>query len=194
MKEKIKIMILIILECRLSLKMSAKLFNMTEEEILELFKNDNFAFRNEEALKYLFYYETALPNESRDRKALFKGVCYKNKIKRILSNPNLEEKKREYQELIDYLTDAEIIEFMSINPRVRAKLWTKERKKAFIKFKLKNAISTRDLEKYYSIDHHDFATRWAMELEDEELKERLNLLNQYLYDKSAVGRRRKKYS
>ena len=181
MKEKTKLMVLIILECRLSLKTSSKVFNIPEDELLKRFEQDNYAYEYKDALTYLFNYETAIESEEKSKRTLLQAKYYIYKINKILSNPNLEERKKDYRDFINKLTDNEIKILLSKETKSLPKVWTKEQKRALLKYKLKNALSNRTLGKRIQLCEHTIGD-WIYALDESEFKEKLITLNEYWKD------------
>jgi len=179
MKSTNKLMILIILECRLSLKAASELFKISEEEIKERFNNEPFAQSYKEGLDYLFNYETVLNNERRDKKTLFLAKYYINLEKKILKNQKKAEKIKEYNKLLNKLMDKDILTFIKNNDEmIRFSKWTEERKIAILKYKLKRGLDARTLE-YNRIVTEDTIIKWTANLEEGDFKERLIALDQY---------------
>lgn len=163
---------LIMLECRLSLTDASRIFGIEETKLYE-----NLNLKNLEDLyfpiKYLLHETTIYQTDN--RRGIFKASIYIRRLRRILKNPNKEERK---EELNAFLTDLMGPDIRFVLAKELNARYTSEEKEKILKYRLKYAVSGLDLESGYHLDH-EFLTKWEKELPNRELKERLAILRNY---------------
>lgn len=190
MLNKDKCMLLIALECRLSMSSVCKLFNISLSKLTELINSEALERPLSNALIYLFYYETVHETPEEYKKSQFLARFLINKMNKILSNPDPKQRKEDFQKFYNELYGP-TLDFLD-KPYT---LWTNEEKIKLAKYRLKYAISPDKIQDKGIVLSKSALYKLRERLEDETLKRRLRTLDEYLlarrdflYEKNNFGR------
>lgn len=183
-KNLIIIYALIMLECRLSLEDASKIFKVDAQKLSENFNQETLSENIYDAMKYLYHEAMCFSEEN--KKGLFKANLYIRKLRKILKNPNQEDRKKELELFINDLKGPDINFVLEKPQKCR---YTDREKELILKYRLKYCITGVDMYAAFHIFHqviHD----WEYNLPECELKTRLGILRDYL-DNRYKGTRRK---
>lgn len=140
------IYVLIILECRLSMSESKRLFgDNVLNKIIEFTNTGNMRLRV--ALQFCFMTANEYSNET-IKKNIFKASLLISRMQKIIRESDKEKKKSNLVSLISGLEGHEAFEKLFLKPTIN---WSEEEKKYFLKYKIKYAFSDRDLANNYAI-------------------------------------------
>ena len=170
----LKIYVLIMLECRLSVEDASILFGVEPEqlrkEIMDFLKLGSL----QHSVEYLLYEVSYYRGEN--KKGLFKAKVYTNKLYKILKVKNKEEKAALLNQLIKVLQGPDIRSLID-----KTGLYTEDEKYSILKYQAKYGYSVREMAKRFGFDQHAIK-RWTDNLTDPELKIRLGILKEYNLD------------
>lgn len=176
----------IMLECRLSIEKASEIFRVDKDT----FQNNlNLTILPIEVMKALKYLEFETKSYISDNKrGIFKANLYIRKLRKILAKPQGEERKQELEDLVNDLKGPDIRFVLEKN--TIGVMYTKEEKEQILKYRLKYAVSGKNMETIFHIDKGSIV-KWERELPEEELKFRLEILRRYLNYKYTGPRSRK---
>lgn len=176
----------IMLECRLSIEKASRIFRLDKDT----FQNHlNFNILPIEVIKALRYLEFETKSYGLDNKrGIFKANLYIRKLRRILAKYKGEERKKKLEDLVNDLKGPDIRFVLEKN--IIGVMYTKEEKEQILKYRLKYAVSCKNMETIFHIDKGSIV-KWEKELPEDELKFRLEILRKYLNYKYTGPRSRK---
>ena len=170
------------LESRLSLDDASRLFKVSKEDLTNALKHLDYT--TSQGLKYLINYESIHPTYN-SKLSMLKASFLLNRLKNILTIEDNNERNKALEKFVAQLYGPVIKithgEYSS---------YTKEEKEAILKYRLKYALNSSD----FLVDHCHLR-KWESELEDGELKTKLNVLRNYFHDyyQADFSRKRSNY-
>lgn len=166
---------LIVLECRLSREQACALFSKSNEELEGLFYNLFFSHPMiYEALKYVFNYETVLPNAAREKRAKTLAWMYLRRLITILKEKDLKKKSKDLNSFVKNLEGPDI----SFAFKKKSGEYTEEEKALLTRFQVKYALSNSAIGRKMHMGHTT-VLMWGMQVKDEKLRQLYQELHEY---------------